>query len=129
MSKPVDPAARGATVGRRRSSVESPQARLGRAIRRFNAGKEAKTVSGLTKTLGVPWVSIGASAGSSSMVRITVAWDLTWYQWGVDLHDESRPISVLGKGFELGQLDGSARQWNATAVDGNLVLGAPLRRP
>jgi hypothetical protein len=128
-SKPVDPAARGATVGRRRSSIESPQARLGRAIRRFNAGGEAKTVAGLSKTLGLPMVSIGASAGSSSVVRITVAWDLTWYQWGVDLRDESRPVFILNKGFELGQLDGSARQWNATAVDGKLVLGASRRRP
>lgn len=127
--KPVDPAARGATVGRRRAAIGSPQARLERAAQRFNAGVESRTVAGLTKTLGVPWVSIGASAGSSSVVRITVAWDLTWYQWGVDLRDESRPVFVLGKGFELGQLDGSARQWNATAVGGKLALGAPRPRP
>jgi hypothetical protein len=127
MLKPVDPAARGATVGRRRSSIESPQARLGRAVQRFNASNEAKTVAGLTRTLGVPWVSIGASAGSSSVIRITVAWELTWYQWGIDLREESRPVFALGKGFELGQLDGSARQWNATAVAGKLVLGAPRR--
>jgi len=125
--KPVDPAARGATVGRRRPSIGSPQARLGQAVQRFNAGAEAKTVAGLTKTLGIPWVAIGASAGSSSVVRITVAWDLTWYQWGIDLRDESKPAFLLAKGFELGQLDGSARQWNATAVDGKLVLGAPRR--
>jgi hypothetical protein len=126
--KSVDPAARGATVGRRRSSTESPQARLVRAVQRFNASGEAKTVSGLTRTLGVPWVSVGASAGSSSVVRVTVAWELTWYQWGVDLREESRPVFSLAKGFELGQLDGSARQWNATAVDGKLVLGAPRQR-
>jgi hypothetical protein len=127
--KTVDPAARGATVGRRRASAESPQARLATAVLRFNASPESKTVAGLSKTLGAPWVSIGASAGSASVVRVTVAWDLTWYQWGVDLRDESRPVFVLGKGFELGQLDGSARQWNATAVVGKLALGAPRRRP
>jgi hypothetical protein len=126
-SKPVDPAARGANVGRRRLSLETPQARLAGAVRRFNESAEARIVAGLTRTLGVPSVSIGASAGSSSVVRITVAWELSWYQWGIDLCDRSRPVFALAKGFEVGQLDGSARQWNATAVDGKLVLGTPRR--
>jgi hypothetical protein len=123
--KPFDPAARGANVGRSRLSLDSPQARLARAVQRFNASAEARTVAGLTRTLGAPDVSIGASAGSSSVVRITVAWDLSWYQWGIDLHDRSRPVFVLAKGFERAQLDGSARQWNARAVEGKLVLGVP----
>jgi hypothetical protein len=126
--KPVDPAARGANVGRRRPLLDgSPQTRLARAVQRFNASAEARTVVGLTRTLGVPRVSIGASAGSSTVVRITVVWELSWYQWGVDLHDEARPVFALAKGSEVGQLDGSARQWNASAVDGRLVLGAPRR--
>jgi len=97
-------------------------------VQRFNGSGEARTVAGLTRTLGVPWASIGASAGSSTVVRITVAWELSWYQWGVDLQDESRPVFLLGKGFEVGQLEGSARQWNATVVDGKLALGAPPKR-
>ena len=78
------------------------------------------------RTLGKPWVSIGAAAGSPSEVRITVAWELCWYQWGVDLADEMRPVFQLDKGDEIEQLDGSARQWNATAGEGGrLALGAP----
>jgi hypothetical protein len=97
------------------------------AVQRFNASREARTVAGLARTLGDPWVSIGASAGSSTVVRITVAWELSWYQWGVDLRDESRSVFVIAKGHEVGLLDGSARQWNAKAVDGKLVLGTSGR--
>jgi hypothetical protein len=109
--------------------VVSSEETCARAITRFNASEAARTVAGLSRTLGQPTVSIGACAGSSSEVRITVAWELTWYQWGVDLADELREIFELDRGSELSQLDGSARQWNASAVPGGrLLLGAPPRR-
>ncbi len=124
----VDPAAPGANVGRRPEPEpsESPHGRLDRAVERFNASDAARTVAGLTRTLGVPRVSIGAAAGSPSEVRVTVAWDLCWYQWGVDLGDELRAVFQLGRGEEIEQLDGSAREWNARAgEDGRLALGVP----
>jgi len=121
----VDPAAAGANVGRVEPVGESPRSRLERAVARFNTSDSARTVAGLTRTLGDPWVSVGASAGSPGEVRITVAWELSWYQWGVDLGDEHRAVFSLGKGSEVEQLDGSARQWNATSADGQVVLGSP----
>lgn len=122
----VDPAAPGANVGRPQPEqpAESPRGRLERAAGRFNASQAARTVAGLVRTLGEPRVSIGGMAGSPSEVRVTVAWDLGWYQWGVDLGDQMRPVFQLGKGDEIGQLDGSAREWNAHAgEDGRIGLG------
>lgn len=128
----VDPAAPGADVGRRSApeASESPLGRLDRAVARFNASDAARTVAGLVRTLGRPQVSIGSAAGSPSEVRVTVAWELCWYQWGVDLGDELRAVFPLDKGVEVEQLDGSARQWNARAEDGGrLALGlAPGKR-
>jgi len=124
----VDPAAPGANVGRRPDPevVESPQGRLERAVARFNSSDAARMVAGLMRTLGQPQVSIGSAAGSPSEVRITVAWELGWYQWGVDLSDEMRAVFQLGKGNEIDELDGSARQWNASAGErGTLALGVP----
>lgn len=124
----VDPAAPGANVGRRPEPEpgESPRSRLDRAVERFNASAAARTVAGLTRTLGEPRVSIGAAAGSPSEVRVTVAWDLCWYQWGVDLGDELRAVFQLDRGEEIEQLDGPAREWNARAgEDGRLALGVP----
>lgn len=128
----VDPAAPGANVGRRRAvpeRAESPRQRLEWAVARFNASEATGTVAALMRALGEPWVSIGAAAGSPSEARITVAWELSWYQWGVDLADELRTVFQLGKGSELEELDGSARQWNATAgAGGRLALRAPAAR-
>jgi hypothetical protein len=132
-----DPAAPGRTTGRLAPEV-SPLSRFERAAARFNASEAGRTVTGLSKTLGRPWVSIGASAGAAEEVRITVAWELSWYQWGVDLRDELRPVFQIDKGHEIEQLDAAARQWNAVAEeDGRIVLrnpgvpvggGAPARR-
>jgi hypothetical protein len=128
----VDPAAAGATVGRRPAPEvsESPANRLERAAMRFNGSDAAHTVSGLMRTLGRPSVSVGAAAGSPSEVRITFAWDLCWYQWGVDLGDDLRAVFQIDRGTELDQLDGSARQWNASAGEGGrIALGEPAREP
>jgi hypothetical protein len=124
----VDPAAPGADVGRRPDpeAAESPLGRLERAAARFNSSEAARTVAGLARTLGEPRVSLGSAAGSPSEVRITVAWELGWYQWGVDLGDELRAVFQLGKGEEIEQLDGSARQWNARVGEGGrIALGSP----
>ncbi len=94
-----------------------------RAVARFNSSQAGRTVAGLTRTLGVPLASVGASAGAPGEVRVTVAWELSWYQWGVDIDDELRPVFELGKGGEIDQLDAAARQWNAVvAANGSLRL-------
>jgi hypothetical protein len=83
------------------------------AVARFNASEAARTVAGLSRTLGEPRVSIGAAAGSAEEARITVAWDLTWYQWAVASGELDHPVAELARGTEIGQLDAAARQWNA----------------
>jgi hypothetical protein len=101
-----------------------------RAVARFNASEAGHTVTGLTRTLGAPRASIGAAAGVGDEVRITVAWELSWYQWGVDIGDELRPVFQLDKGRELDQLDHAAKQWNAAVgEDGRLHLAGEPARP
>jgi hypothetical protein len=94
-----------------------------RAIARFNSSDAGRTAAGLTRTLGKPSVSVGAAAGHPNEVRITVAWELSWYQWGVDIGDELRPVFQIDKGREIDQLDRAAQQWNVSvAEDGRLTL-------
>jgi hypothetical protein len=81
------------------------------AAERFNESEAARTVAGLTRTLGEPRVSIGAAAGTPGAARVTVAWELGWYQWTVS--GEGRSVAELARGTEIGQLDAAARQWNA----------------
>lgn len=100
-----------------------------RAVVRFNASDAGRTVARLSRTLGRPRASVGAAAGAHDEVRITVAWELSWYQWGVDTGDELRPVFEIAKGGEVEQLDAAARQWNAAVgKDGKLRLaGEPVQ--
>lgn len=124
-----DPARRGMRPRRLQPDLElSPTTRFERAIARFNASEAGRTVAGLTRTLGAPSVSVGDSAGGDDEVRVTVAWELTWYQWGVDLSDELRPVYELSRGYEVDEIDAAARQWNASAHDGRIVMVAPRPR-
>jgi len=121
---------------RRRPLPPPPVDELGftpfqRAAARFNSSEAGRTVAGLVRTLGQPRASVGASAGAPGEVRVTVAWELSWYQWGVDIGDELRPVFEIDKGSEIEQLDAAARQWNAAVgEDGRLRLAgepAPSR--
>jgi hypothetical protein len=100
-----------------------------RAVARFNSSEAGRTVIGLTRTLGVPRASVGALAGAPGEMRVTIAWDLSWYQWGVDVGDELRPVFELGKGGEIGQLDAAARQWNAIVTEDGGLRPAGDRAP
>jgi hypothetical protein len=120
----------------RRRPQPPPEDELGftpfeRAVARFNSSEAGHTVAGLARTLGVPRASVGASAGAPDEVRITVAWELSWYQWRVDIADELSPVVELDKGGEVDQLDAAARQWNASVgEDGKLRLAGertPIR--
>jgi hypothetical protein len=100
-----------------------------RAAARFNSSEAGRTVVGLTRTLGSPRASVGASAGAAGEIRVTVAWELSWYQWGVDIGDELRPVFELGKGGEVDQLDAAARQWNAVVAPDGVLRLAGERSP
>jgi hypothetical protein len=129
---PAPPVADPAAASRRARPLpaldDSAPSAFERAVARFNSSEAGRTVAGLTRTLGVPKASVGASAGAPGEVRVTVAWELSWYQWGVDIGDELRQVFELGKGAEIDQLDAAARQWNAlVAEDGRLRLaGEPV---
>jgi hypothetical protein len=94
------------------------------ALELFNGSDHPRTVAGIIRTLGLPRVSAGASARRPSAVRVTVAWELSWYQYAIDLADELEPVSVMANGQEISDLDGPAREWNARATeDGFLYPG------
>ncbi len=109
-----------------RAVPTNAQLKLDRAINVFNESEHARTVAGIARTLGAPGVSALGSASSSAEVLLTVAWELAWYQYTVDLSDRKEPVQLRARGEELEELPEEAREWNAQAlVNGTLVLGAP----
>lgn len=109
---------------RRRSVPQDPKRRVSRALELFNASDHPRTVRGLIRSLGGPYVCAVPSAELPNEVRITVAWELSWYQYEVDLISEGEPVRELERGDELGQLAAEDQAWNAHAAeDGELRPG------
>ena len=95
-----------------------------RALELFNGSQHPKTVAGIAKTLGVPWVAALPDPAAPSEVTVVVAWELSWYRFRVDLGDADNPVSLLQKGHELDELDEVLREWNGSAgEDGRLAVG------
>ena len=97
------------------------------AAARFNASAAGQTVSGLVRTLGDPHVSVGAAAGAAGEIRVTVAWELSWYQWGVEVGAGEGEVHELARGREISEIDYAARQWNAAATADGQIVVAPRR--
>jgi hypothetical protein len=107
-----------------RAVPTNAQVKVERGIEIFNASEHARTIAGISRTLGEPWVSAVPVTETPSEVELTVAWELSWYRYRVDLGDAGDPVTLRDKGEELDQLDESARDWNASAhADGTISLG------
>jgi hypothetical protein len=104
---------------------DTPERRLRRALEKFNESEHRRTVAGLTRSLGEPRVAVVTPVDAPHHVRLTVAWDLSWYQWEVRLADEPARVRSMAKGSEVEQLAESDRHWNARAgEDGRLSLAS-----
>ena len=107
-----------------RAVPTTAEVKVERALELFNGSGHQRTVAGLARTLGQPWVSALPDPNQASAVSVLVAWELSWYRYRVDLGDEADPVMMLDKGEELDQIDESARNWNATLdADGRLIAG------
>lgn len=94
-----------------------------RALELFNDTEHRRTISGIARSLGEPWVSANPLAESPSEVAVVVAWELSWYRYRIDLGDADTAVTLADKGYELSEIDEELRDWNAAATDdGRLTL-------
>jgi hypothetical protein len=100
-----------------RAVPTTAEVKVERALELFNASDHPRTISGIARTLGPPWVHASPDAAAAREVTIVVAWELSWYRYRVDLGDADEPILLLEKGDELAELEEPLRQWNALADD------------
>ena len=107
-----------------RAVPTTAEVKVERALELFNGSGHQRTVAGLARTLGPPWVSAMPDPNQASAVSVLVAWELSWYRYRVDLGDEADPVMMLDKGEEIDQIDESLRAWNAGLdQDGRVVAG------
>ena len=111
-----------------RAVPTTAEVKVERALEIFNGSEHHRTVAGLVRTLGSPWVTAIPDLDQPSEVTVVVAWELSWYRFRIDLGDEADPVVLLEKGEEVGEIEGPLRDWNATIdADGRLTteVGSP----
>jgi len=87
----------------------------------FNGSSFRRTVGGIQKSLGAAKASLIPLSGAAGELAVTVAWDLSWYQYRVS-PDSAQPVRLERRGHELDELEDSFKEWNAHVADeGRLV--------
>jgi hypothetical protein len=105
-----------------------PEALMRRGVQRFNGSDETRKVAGLIRSLGEPRAGVSADAGRQ-LALVTVAWELSWYQWEVSSDGNGDPVREVAKGDEVSELAEEEPKWNAAvAEDGKLRLKAASTR-
>jgi hypothetical protein len=87
----------------------------------FNASQFRRTVGGIAKSLGTPRVSITPLSGVNQEILITIAWEISWYQYRVT-PDSAQPVRLAERGHDPSEIEASSTNWNAAlAEDGRIV--------
>jgi hypothetical protein len=103
----------------RRLSVREQQ--LVEAADIFNSSDYRRTVGGIAKSLGQPRASIVPLSGVSGELIVTVAWDISWYQYRVS-PESAQPVRLAERGHELADLEAGYQRWNAKIEDGGRLV-------
>jgi len=115
---PVEPTIASEPILRRLSEQELA---IVEAADLFNASQYRRTVGGIAKSLGSPRASIMRLSGVNAETVVTVAWEISWYQYRVS-PDSDNPVRLEERGHDPVELEGSFTDWNAQVEDdGRLV--------
>jgi hypothetical protein len=87
----------------------------------FNASQYRRTIGGIGKSLGPPRVSAVVLSGVNAEVVITVAWEISWYQYRI-APDSDNPVRLEGRGHDPAELESSFTEWNAHMEDDGRVV-------
>ena len=98
------------------STSTNAELKISRALEVFNSGDQVQTVAGIARSLGIPTVT-ATPVQKSSIVTITIAWELSWYRYEVDLADESAGARLADRGYDHAELDGRERRDNVRTDD------------
>jgi hypothetical protein len=91
----------------------------------FNESPYRRTIAGIAKSLGDARVSLVPLSGVNQEVVVTVAWEISWYQYRV-VFDSGQPVRLAERGYELEELDPRFKAWNGhLAGEGRVTPDIP----
>jgi hypothetical protein len=93
--------------------LSQPEQAMMQAAEHFNESAFRRTVAGIQKSLGDPRVSFLPLSGTNTEVVITVAWDISWYQYRV-VFGSTQAVRLAQRGYELDDLDSRFQGWNGS---------------
>ena len=91
--------------------LSEPEQALVEAADVFNESAYRRTIAGIAKSLGPARVSFLPLSGTNREIVLTVAWDISWYQYRV-VFDSQQPVRLAERGYELEELDPRFARWN-----------------
>src|SRR6476620_9372626 len=107
----------------RRATVEpilrrlsEPELAMVEAADLFNESAFRRTIAGIAKSLGVPKASIVPLSGTNSEVVLSVAWDISWYQYRIT-PDSTQPVRLAERGHDPGELETLFTGWHARLTE------------
>jgi hypothetical protein len=87
----------------------------------FNQSQYRRTVAGVARSLGSPRVSIVPLSGVNAETVITIAWEITWYQYRVS-PELAQPVRIAERGQDIDEIVVPFSDWNSVLEeDGRLV--------
>jgi hypothetical protein len=101
--------------------LSEPELAMVEAADLFNTSAFRRTVAGIAKSLGEPKASVIPLSGVNAEVVITIAWDLSWYQYRITL-DSAQPVRLEERGHELSELEPTFVEWNAHLEDDGRIV-------
>jgi hypothetical protein len=105
--------------------LSGPEQAMVEAAELFNDTAYRRTIAGIAKSLGDARVSLLHLAGVNPEIVITIAWDISWYQYRV-VFESAQPVRLAERGYELEELDARFKDWNGHLhADGRVVPDIP----
>jgi len=101
--------------------LSEPEKAMVEASELFNGSAFRRTVAGIAKSLGEPKASVVPLSGVNAEVVVTVAWDISWYQYRVT-PESGQPVRLAERGHDPRELETMFTSWNARLrPDGRIV--------
>ena len=101
--------------------LSEPEKAMVEAAELFNDSAFRRTVAGIAKSLGDPRASIVPLSGVNAEVVVTVAWDISWYQYRIT-PESGQPVRLAERGHDPRELEGMFTSWNAKLTqDGRIA--------
>jgi hypothetical protein len=105
--------------------LSPPEQAMVESAELFNDSAYRRTIAGIAKSLGEARVSFLPLSGTNPEVVITVAWDISWYQYRV-VFDSAQPVRLAERGYEFEDLEDRFKDWNGhLGPDGRLTPDIP----